>query len=39
MVGTLIKEAWQLCLQPRFTAHSWDSYTGLGLFEMPTVTQ
>lgn len=26
MGGTLIKEAWQLLVQPGFTAHSRDSY-------------
>lgn len=30
MVGTLIKEAWQLGVQPGFTAHSRASYTGPG---------
>lgn len=30
MLGTLIKEAWQLGVQPGFTAHSRASYTGPG---------
>lgn len=37
MVGMLIKEAWQLGVQPGFTAHSRLLTRGLELFEMQTI--